>query len=408
MARPSALQALFACRSAFVALVMSILATGLAWHVAQEQVRNKDLVRFNREVERIELAMVGGLRGCEFLIRGAQGLYAASKSVERDEWRAFVDTYDLQQHCPGMVAMSFIADVPATDAGRFVAATRSDGAPDFVIRPAGERDHYYPVKYSEPVEQTGSAVGLDLGTLPLRSAALQAARDSGRVTLSPRLQLSIDQVSASSVVLFLPVYRKDRGHENIEERRTAIEGWVAAPIRVADYMTGILARLTADIEVAVFDGSSPDDGALLHDSHPDHDAGATAASPLSRTTGITFGGRTWTISCAALPSFMASSDKVTPGLVLLCGLVLTGLLLSMMVRRQLEGDRRQAEASSRAKSEFLANMSHEIRTPMTAILGYAELLRDESSIASSPAQRREALETIVHNGRHLLSVLNDI
>lgn len=37
-----------------------------------------------------------------------------------------------------------------------------------------------------------------------------------------------------------------------------------------------------------------------------------------------------------------------------------------------------AEAASRAKSAFLANMSHELRTPLAAILGYAEMLREEA------------------------------
>jgi CheY-like chemotaxis protein len=54
-------------------------------------------------------------------------------------------------------------------------------------------------------------------------------------------------------------------------------------------------------------------------------------------------------------------------------------------------------------------MSHEIRTPMTAILGYADLLLDESNQVSLDRTRTvEALHTIQRNGDHLLQIINDI
>jgi signal transduction histidine kinase/ActR/RegA family two-component response regulator len=76
--------------------------------------------------------------------------------------------------------------------------------------------------------------------------------------------------------------------------------------------------------------------------------------------------------------------------------------------RELNAARIAAEAASRAKSAFLANMSHEIRTPLTAILGFADLLRDDGNIAAAPEQRVQAIDTIRSAGTHLLTLINDI
>jgi len=76
--------------------------------------------------------------------------------------------------------------------------------------------------------------------------------------------------------------------------------------------------------------------------------------------------------------------------------------------QQLRETVTKAEAASQAKSEFLANMSHEIRTPMTAILGYADLLDNEGSLATDHAQSADAIRTIRSNANHLLTIINDI
>ncbi|QDT43510.1 Autoinducer 2 sensor kinase/phosphatase LuxQ [Gimesia alba] len=71
---------------------------------------------------------------------------------------------------------------------------------------------------------------------------------------------------------------------------------------------------------------------------------------------------------------------------------------------ELKAAQKNVVRANQAKSEFLANMSHEIRTPMTAILGYAEILK-ENPVAPDNV---ELIEIIQNNGTHLLQVINDI
>jgi len=64
-----------------------------------------------------------------------------------------------------------------------------------------------------------------------------------------------------------------------------------------------------------------------------------------------------------------------------------------------------AEESDRLKSAFLSNMSHEIRTPMNAIMGFSELLLDDSFDNDEKTNFAHLIRT---NGDNLLHLLNDI
>ncbi len=70
--------------------------------------------------------------------------------------------------------------------------------------------------------------------------------------------------------------------------------------------------------------------------------------------------------------------------------------------------RAEAERANAAKSRFLACMSHELRTPLTAIIGFSDLLCNESENLIDSARRLEYARIINASGHHLLAVANEI
>ncbi|MDW7732839.1 MAG: PAS domain S-box protein [Methanolobus sp.] len=66
-----------------------------------------------------------------------------------------------------------------------------------------------------------------------------------------------------------------------------------------------------------------------------------------------------------------------------------------------------AEEANRTKSEFLANMSHELRTPLNSVIGFSEILLNETFGPLNEKQMRH-VNNISTSGKHLLGLINDI
>ncbi|MGW8314479.1 MAG: PAS domain S-box protein [Bacteroidales bacterium] len=73
--------------------------------------------------------------------------------------------------------------------------------------------------------------------------------------------------------------------------------------------------------------------------------------------------------------------------------------------RKLLEAKYKAEESDRLKTAFLSNMSHEIRTPMNAIVGFSDLLSDESIKAED---RRDFIAQINQGADDLMRLIDDI
>jgi signal transduction histidine kinase/CheY-like chemotaxis protein len=98
-------------------------------------------------------------------------------------------------------------------------------------------------------------------------------------------------------------------------------------------------------------------------------------------------------------------------LLSLMGLPIAALAWFLLVRpsrrwgEELEEARALAQSSAVAKSDFLAAMSHEIRTPLNSIIGFTDILLEDTGL--NPTQKRQ-VSLVQNSGQALLTVVNDI
>ena len=80
----------------------------------------------------------------------------------------------------------------------------------------------------------------------------------------------------------------------------------------------------------------------------------------------------------------------------------------MQAQQALLEAKDEAERANRAKSVFLALVSHELRTPLNVIIGFSELIAQESYGPIGDRQYLDYAQDIHDGGRRLLEVINDI
>jgi len=94
---------------------------------------------------------------------------------------------------------------------------------------------------------------------------------------------------------------------------------------------------------------------------------------------------------------------------------ITAILLFLLIRNEirkkneveenLNKAKLKAEESDLLKSAFLSNLSHEVRTPLNGILGFCELMLDDSF---SNEDKNVFAKNLTKNGNDLLKLMNDI
>jgi PAS domain S-box-containing protein len=68
----------------------------------------------------------------------------------------------------------------------------------------------------------------------------------------------------------------------------------------------------------------------------------------------------------------------------------------------------RAESANKAKSRFLANMSHELRTPLNAVIGFTDMMRQQTFGPLGNERYEEYATLIYDSGQLLLDLISDM
>jgi PAS domain S-box-containing protein len=348
---------------AALVFLASLLVTYIVAQNAERAAESELESTFNYRARDLETMLERRMAIYEQVLRGARGFLRGSVDLSRAEFADYYALLRLNEHFPGIEALGVAAIVPRAQLDVHVAAVRAEGFRDYDVRPGGERELYTAITHIEPFTQRNRrAFGYDMYSEPVRRAAMDAARDTGRAAATGKVTLVQEGSQASGhaeqsgFLLYLPVYRKGMPQATLPERRAAIVGWVYAPFRMTDLMQGLGGEHAGDLEVEVYDGRQPSAAGLLYRS-----SGVGADKPSAgRHPAWTYSaqldnaGRPWTLVIRTSPAFEAALDRRPTLAIALSGIGL-GLLLGIVIWLLASGRRRALQLADGMTLELRAS-----------------------------------------------------
>jgi PAS domain S-box-containing protein len=314
-------------------LVVSLESWRYALTLAQRDARQQ----FQSEVHDVQAAISARMATYEQVLRDSAALFAASASVQRQDWQRYVEAARVHENFPGIQALVYVQRIAPHALDTHLRAMRAQGFPDYTIQPPGERAEYNPVVYIEPSSGANlRALGFDLFSEPVRREATERARDSGQAALTGKLRLvqETGHNEQAGTVMLLPVYRQGASLASVAERRAAALGQVAAVFRMADLLHSVRGAHAPLVDLEIYDDTQAVASALLYD-----DKHTTQPSPgFVHDAVLKVAGRNWLLRMASTTAFEAQTAHTYPTATLATAvalsLLLSGLTGSVILLRQ--------------------------------------------------------------------------
>ncbi|HKR14626.1 MAG TPA: CHASE domain-containing protein [Pyrinomonadaceae bacterium] len=384
----------------YLILLLGLCFTILVYYYFYKLTYEQDQSRFQKSVQEIQDDIQLQVQTSVALLRAGTGLFAASDTVEIEEFDRFVQQIQLEKNYPGIHGIGFSLRFTPQELPGVVERIRQAGFTNFKVWPETPRGEYHAIIYLQPQNVTNrAAMGFDMFTESVRRRAMEQARDSGSPAASGHVKLvqeSADpQNEQPGFLIYAPVYRKGAPISTVDERRNALAGFVYSPYRVDEFLESITRLNNYDVSFRVYDGANETPENLMY---ANGDFGSTGNPRFTLSLPENVEGRTWIIAFATKPSFDAASSRPYLKYTLITGVLLSFLffgvsraqVIARMSAERAAAELKESESTVRktlAEREKAENALRE--ADQRAILEYERLLERISLLAQALGTARE-------------------
>jgi PAS domain S-box-containing protein len=308
----------------WIALVIPLVITYIGRQIARLDDENDARINFNFKVNETNQTIVKRMNSYEQVLLGGIGLFAASDTVTREEWKIYVQNLLINKNFPGILGIGYSYSFNHSDSLKIVRAIQGEGYKNFRIWPEGIRDKYTSVIYIEPFnERNQRAFGYDLLSEPIRKSAMLEARENGQTTITGKIRLvqETEYNIQAGFIIFIPLYNQNLQPATLEERRKLFKGYIYSPFRMKDLIRATLGDELKNINLQIYAGLDASPTNLMYNS--DSLSSIASAQVFKVEKKLRLYGKTWTLKYAALPEFIDSFKSDTPSVVLLLGTLIS-------------------------------------------------------------------------------------
>ena len=356
IARPQALWKERRHSVAFPLLLMLLVVIGIFQY--SQNIENSRIASiFNRQVNSFHSTLANKTQRHVEINQILKGFFDSSLWVTKQEF--FTLTQPIISRHQSIQALEWISFISSKQREQFenpddhTVIIREPNHQKKMI-PAAQRMEYFPITYIQPIESNQRALGFDVSSNSIAFRALQKARDTGQTTASAPLQLIQDLNKKTGVVIYSPVYFKDRPIRSVTDKRKALQGFTAVVVRIKDVIIDLFSFLP-DIQLLV---KIEDQGEKLFSNYPNTKTTSLHRLALQKIEQISLVDRIWTITYQPSADFFHHQLSWTIWWILLGGFCITSLTaigLLMLTGRTLRTEelvRKRTQALAASEEQF--------------------------------------------------------